>query len=367
MSTPAVCEIDSVLTREGAQNLLRNCVGLQSGQQLLIVREPDSECYYDQLAPDTVEREAVSMGAQVHSLRTPTVMGPDDAPEFLRITLEHVDHTVFFSRIGDQMRFYPLPGPGTKTMCYALDAQMLAGEACRVPYQLTLETLSYVQSRLDHTTHWRVTCPSGTDISGSSEPVVGAPDPKTAFTIRLFPLGPFRTFSCAEASGRLVSRWLPGSATHRYEPYGLILEEPVALMIEHGRIIDFEGPSRIAQMARDHYEHVGSCFDIDPFVVHSWHGGTNPKIFYPGSAESDIERWNGVLHSHPRYIHFHTCGAYNPGEIAVGLVDASVFINDEPYWEQGRLTLLDRDDAHELLDRYPGQENAFEMCMDIGI
>ena len=110
-----------------------------------------------------------------------------------------------------------------------------------------------------------------------------------------------------------------------------------------------------------------SCYYHDPFVVHSWHGGTNPKIFYPGTAESDIERWNGVVHSHPRYTHFHTCGAYNPGEIAVGLIDTSVFINAEPYWEQGRLTLLDRGDAHELLDRYPGQDGAFEMCMDIGV
>ncbi len=307
------------------------------------------------------------MGAHVHSLRTPTVMGPDDAPAFLKTALEHVDHTIFCSRIGDQMRFYPLPGPGTKTMCYALDAQMLAGEACRVPYQLAVETLSYVQAKLDHTNHWRVTCPLGTDISANCEPGVGAADPKTGFTIRLFPLGPFRTFSCAGANGRLVSRWLPGSATRRYEPYGLILEEPVTLVVKDGRIVDFEGSTRTARIARAHYQHVASCFDIDPFVVHSWHGGTNPKIFYPRTAESDVERWNGVVHSHPRYTHFHTCGAYNPGEIVVGLIDASVFINDEPYWEQGCLTLLDRDDAHDLLGRYPGQEEAFKMQMDIGV
>ena len=252
-------------------------------------------------------------------------------------------------------------------MCYALDAQMLAGEACRVPYRLALETLGFVQKKLDLTTQWRVTCPLGTDISASCEPVVGAADPKTEFTIRLFPLGPFRTFSCAQASGRLVSRWLPGSATRRYEPYGLILEEPVTLVVKDGRIVDFQGSTQTVRVARDHYEHVASCFDIDPFVVHSWHGGTNPKIFYPRTAVSDVERWNGVVHSHPRYTHFHTCGAYNPGEIVVGLIDASILINDEPYWEQGRLTLLDHDDARELLVGYPGQEDAFEMKMDIGV
>ena len=293
--------VDPTLVAEGAQNLLRNCVGLGSGEDLLIVREPASCDYYDQRAPDAVEAEATAMGARVHSLRTPPVAGPDNVPAYLSAAMEQVEHTVFFSRIGDQMRFYPLPGPGSKTMCYALDAMMLAGEACRVPYQLTLETLSHIQEKLNHTTHWRVTCPLGSDIAGVCDPVTHPSDPKAGFTIQLFPLGPFRTFSCAGVNGRLLSRWFPGSATHRYEPYGLILEEPVALIVASGRIVDFEGPASSVDRVRTHYEHVAGCFDIDPFVVHSWHGGTNPKIFYPRSAESDVERWNGVVHSHPRY------------------------------------------------------------------
>ena len=252
-------------------------------------------------------------------------------------------------------------------MCYALDAQMLAGPACRVPYQLTLETLELVQAKLDPATHWRVTCPLGTDIAGGSDPTTQPVGPKAGFTIRLFPLGPFRPFSCATANGRLVSRWLPGSATHRYEPYGLLLDEPVSIMVEDGRIKDFEGPAEVVRTAREHYEHVASFLGIDPYVVHSWHGGTNPKIFYPRPAHTDIERWNGVIHSHPRYTHFHTCGAYNPGEIAVGLIDTSIFINGEVFWENGHLALLDKDEAQGLLRGYPGHADAFDMRMDIGV
>ena len=360
-------EVRPELLREAARNLLQNCIGLKPDEDLLVVREPAQYRYYDQLAPDTVETEATAMGARVHSLCTPLINGPDDAPAYLRTALEQVDHTVFFSRIGDQMRFYPLPGPGTKTMCYALDASMLAGEACRVPYQLTLQTLAYVQKKLNDTTHWQVTCPLGTDIAGQCDRVGDTLDAKAGFTIRLFPLGPFRTFSCTGVSGRLVSRWFPGSATRRYEPYGLMVEEPATLVVENGRIVNFEGPARTASKVREHYEHVAGCFDIDPFVVHSWHGGTNPKIFYPQAAENDIERWNGVVHSHPRYTHFHTCGAYNPGEIVVGLIDTSIFINHEPYWEQGRLRLLEHPDAKALLADHPGNENAFEMRTDIGV
>ena len=281
--------------------------------------------------------------------------------------MEHVDHTIFTSRIGDQMRFYPLPGSGTKTMCYALDARMLAGAACRVPYGLSLQTLSFVQEKLNKATQWRVTCPLGTDVSGVSDPVTYAADPNAGFTVRLFPLGPFRTFSCSESSGRLVTRWLPGSATHRYEPYGLLLDEAVALVMSNGRIVNFEGPAKIVERVREHYEHVASCFGIDPYIVHSWHGGTNPKIFYPDSADADIERWNGVMHSHTRYTHFHTCGAYNPGEIVVGLIDASIFIDGQRYWDNGRLSLLDQDEAQALLSGHPNQEDAFKMEMEIGV
>ena len=236
-----------------------------------------------------------------------------------------------------------------------------------MPYGLAVATLEFVQSKLNLATRWRVTCPLGTDISGDSDPSTHITAPKAGFTIKLFPLGPFRTFACDHAQGRIVSRWFPASATHRYEPYGLMLDEPVALVVDDGRLVDFEGPAGELGKLRQHYEHVGACFDIDPYVVHSWHGGTNPKIFYPDPPHNDLERWNGVLHSHPRYAHFHTCGAYNPGEIVVPVIDPSIRINDQPYWENGELTLLDDPAAQSLLDAYPGQERAFVMNRQIGL
>ena len=352
--------------REGARNLLINCVGLEAGEQVLIVREDSRYRYYDDDAPSCVEDEAQTLGARVHSMRTPLIAGPEDVPALLGAAMQHVDHTVFFSRIGDQMRFYPLPGPGSKTMCYALDAGFLGAEVCRVPYGLMVEVLGRLQSALNKTTRWRVKCPMGTDISGESDPRAHAGEPSAGFTVRLFPLGPFRTFSCKSAAGRLVTQWLPASATHRYEPYGIVLEKPIALIVEQGRIVDFEGDSAAAS-ARDHYARVSSELGIDPFVVHSWHAGTNPKIFYSQPADDDVERWNGVMHSHPRYAHFHTCGDYNPGEIVVPIIDPTIYIDDEVYWDGGRLVFLERDEVRALLKEFPGVEDAFEMRMDIGL
>ena len=362
-----VGERDTPAMREGARNLLVNCAGVEAEDQILVVREDARHGYYDDDAPACVEREAERLGARVHAMRTPLIEGPDDVPAVLGAAMEHVDHTIFFSRIGDQMRFYPLPGPGTKTMCYALDAGFLGEEACRVPYGLMTEVLGRVQAELSRAKRWRVQCPLGTDIQGESDPAAYAAAPSAGFTVRLFPLGPFRTFACDSATGRLVTRWFPPSATHRYDPYGIAVEEPVALLVREGRIVDFEGEPACTAVVREHYARVSSQLGIDPFVVHSWHGGTNPKIFYPRPAEQDVERWNGVMHSHPRYAHFHTCGGYNPGEIIVPIIDPTITIDDEIYWDRGRLVFLERSDIRALLDEFPAAPNAFEMRMDIGL
>lgn len=367
VSTPRSNGVEPARLEAGAKNLLLNCVGLKSSQHVLLVREPPALDYYDQLAPDTVEAQAKLLGADVRVMHVPLVQGPEDMPASLREAMAQADHTVFMSRIGDQLRFYPVPGPGTTTMCYALDAQMLAGDACQVPYSLTMQALAFVQSKLDLMTHWRVTCPLGTDIAGRVATATTPSQAKTGFTVRLFPPGPFRTVSCAAASGKLVTRHFPGSATHRYEPYGLIVEEPVTLIVTAGRIVDFEGSESCVGRVRAHYEHVAASLGIDAFAVHSWHAGTNPKIWYPKKAESDVERWNGVVHSHTRYTHFHTCGDYNPGEIVVGLIDASVIVNDEPYWLDGRLKLLDEAPAQALLQEHGETTNAFEMQPEIGV
>ena len=53
----------------------------------------------------------------------------------------------------------------------------------------------------------------------------------------------------------------------------------------------------------------------------------------------DLERWGqGRLRQSTRYLHFHTCGNYAPGEIAWTLFDASAEFDGVPkFWENGEL------------------------------
>ena len=352
--------------QEGARNLLENCVGLEPDQTLLIVLEDGRLGYFDDAVGQYVADQAAAMGAQVHRLIAPRIEAPKHAPQLIKDAMRVADHTIFLARIGDQMRFYPLPGAGSKTMCYALDTRILGSEACRMPYGLMVEILDEIQSDIDQIGSWRITCPSGTDIAGTSDPDLYADNTRLDFTLKLFPLGPFRPLTCAHASGKVVTRFLPASATHLYEPFGVVLDEPVTVMIEKGRIADFQGRAEIADQARAHYEHVGQTLGIDPFVVHSWHAGTNPKIFYPDPPLESLERWNGVIHSHPRYAHLHTCGDYGPGEIALPIFDPSITFDNKDYWLDGALVVFEQERFLKIAERHGCSPEVFEMCGEIG-
>ncbi len=353
--------------RAGARNLLLGCAGVGAGDSVLIVREDATDGYYDDVVPRVLAEEAGRLGARVHGFSTAVVGGPEDFPEVLVGAMERADHTVLCSRIGDMMRFKSLPGAGTVTMCYALDRDYLASHFARVPYGLMKEVCGLLQGELDRVGEWRLTCPLGSDVVGSSDPATYARDTAKDFSLRLFPIGTFRPFPCGSMSGRLVTRWLPPAVTHRYEPYGIALDEPVAAIIERGHIVGFDGPLGSVARAREHYEMVGATFDVDPFIVDSWHGGTNPKVFYSGAAEENLERWAGVMWGSPRYAHFHTCGDYNPGEVLLSIIDPTIVLDGQTYWRDGRFVFLERDGVRALLEKYPGFESAFEHRTDVGI
>ncbi len=357
--------------RAGARNMLVGCIGIEAGQDVLVVREDSRHGYYDDAAGDCVAEEARGLGARVHSIWTPTIEGPGDFPAPLAAAMEHVDHTIFFSRIGDQLRFCDLPGKGTKTMTYALDAGFLGSPFCTVPHGLMEEVLAQFHGELDRVREWRITCPLGTDVAGHCEPRP-APDRGDrgdgGFTLVLFPVGIFRPVPCDSMSGRVVvARSLMGTSIHAYEPHVLPLEQPVTVIVEQGRIVDFEGDPGLVSKVRDHYETVASRMGIDRDVVHSWHAGINPKTFYPRPAEENIERWGGIAFASPRTTHFHTCGDSAPGEIAWSVIDATITLDGETFWKEGRFVFLEWPDIRALLDDYPGAEDAFEMRRDIGL
>ncbi|MEM7172109.1 MAG: hypothetical protein AAF530_18205 [Pseudomonadota bacterium] len=368
MSTNVTLAESTARLEEGAQNLLQGCLQIKGGERLLLISEDASLDHFAPEVADIVEAEAQKLGAQVFILKTPRVKGPEDFPKVIVGAMENADHTVFFSRIGDQLRFDALPGDGTKTMTYILDREYLASDFARLPHALMLEVRQKIHEVLDGGVAWRVTCPAGSDLSGYEPPRQPQSKGKKDFSLRLFPVTIFRPIAASSMQGKIVlSRWITSTDTHLHDPDVVRLDIPVTAQVADGRIRDFQGPASAVAKVRDYYDMVSRELGLDPEIVHSWHAGIHPKTFYNRRAADHPSRWGSVAYASPRHAHFHTCGDYAPGEIAWTLIDPTITFNGEIFWEAGRFTFLDRPDLQALLSKYPGWENAFEVRQDLGL
>ena len=285
----------------GARNLLCNCIDVRSGDQILLVREDSRDGIYDEAAPACVEQEARELGASVYSLCMPAVAGPESVPQALLAAMEHVDHTIFFSRIGDQLRFDKIPGSGTKTVVYALDVHLLGSEFSTIPYGFLRAVQTNLESEISEASEWRISCPLGTDVVGRVDRAMLEEAQPADFSLQLFPVATFRPLPCTTMEGRVVlSRWLNLSNTHDLEPRVIRLAEPITAVVKAGRIVDFEGERDVILAVRRYYDRVSSELSVDPDVVHSWHAGINPKTHFRGSAADHPFRWACMIFGSPR-------------------------------------------------------------------
>lgn len=354
--------------REGAINLLDNCVGAKTGEQLLLVVEDAVHGYYDAAAPAAVAAQAEKRGIKVKRYQAPVIDGPQDLPSELITAMQDVDHTVFFSRIGDQIRFTPLAGRTSKTMCYTLDSRLLGSAMGRFPHGLMRRLREKIERRIGEAKTWRLSCPLGTDARGKIEHFRGTGEASGDFSLALFPELIFKPVSCASMDGRVaLGRWLMATANNAYEPFQLDLAAPVFARVAQGRITAFEGDAEAVASVKAHYAHVSRLFDIDPWNVHSWHAGIHPKTVYHDRADKNLERWGGVSFGSPRYFHFHTCGDYAPGEISWSLFDVTLTLDGEPLYKDGRLIFFDQPEITALLAEYPNWHEGLEPESDIGI
>ncbi|MEQ9487773.1 MAG: hypothetical protein RIM72_02135 [Alphaproteobacteria bacterium] len=353
---------------QGARNLLENCIGLKQGDRVLMVTEDPAFGYFDAAGPKLTMTLAREMGAEVLHLETQRIAGPDAVPAALSAAMEHVDHTIFFNRIGDQMRFRPLPGPGSKTILYAFDIDALGSDFATTPHSLFMEMLDMVQQRLDATSEFHITCPAGTDLRGPSTPMSAPNKNSLDFTLNLFPVTVHRPILCDEMSGKVVlQRWVTGTNTHVYDPEVCRLASPVTAVIKDGRLVDFEGDHETVGRLWRHYEMVEKTLNVDIRKIHSWHAGVNPRTFYAASPSDDPVRWHGVVFASPRDVHFHSGADYAPGEISWHVMDHTTSFDGVPFWKNGKLTLLQEPEFRALLDRHNASPDVFQTRRDIGL
>ena len=349
----------------GARNLLLNCVGMVPGDRVLIVAEEPEECHYDVKVAACVASVARVLGAEVSVFAAPLPDKVGELPDGLIEQMNQADHTVFLSRMADHARFVPMPGNTTKTICYALDERLLGSPYSTLPHDLMSNLHRKLEAELDQAKHWRITCPLGTDAEGTFE---WRGDEDEDFTFGLFPVTTFKPVPCPTMRGQVaLAHWLiPGGKAH-YEPAFLPIGRTVIAHVAEGRLARLEGDEADVAPIQAHREMVAAKFGIDRDFVHSWHVGLNPHTFYEGHAGDDLERWGAISFASPRYLHFHTCGDYAPGEIAWSVFDPTVTIDGVDYWKNGEFIWLARPDNTALIDQYPGAECLYTMRRDIGV
>ncbi|MEM9146375.1 MAG: hypothetical protein AAGC57_09265 [Pseudomonadota bacterium] len=315
----------------GARNLLRACAEVRPGQRVLLVQEDPALGWYDTAAPQAVAREGLAMGASVQML---AVGGPDQPPPpALAKAQAEADVEIFFARLGDQDRFCPRD-PGRRTVVsYARTAAALASDFGRRAHGEMLFLKASVDARLHAAAELRVRCPLGTELIGRA-----APGPAQDVTIRRFPMCVPAPVLAAGFSGRVVlAGHLYPTGSQSYQPRSVALSGPVSVRLEAGRITGLDGRPEDMTRIRRHYERLAQLFDIDPWICHSWHAGLHPGCTAPIEPEMDPDRWANSVFGSPGWLHFHTCGAYAPGEVCWMVAQPTITADGVALWQDGRL------------------------------
>ncbi len=332
-------------------SLLRDCVGGVAGERLLIVSETEGSDFYDSEAPKLTAAAGRALGMRVYCTESASFVTSPEEKQQLFDTLRGFDHIVFFSRVGDQIRFSNDKDMPSATMCYTLNLEALTSEFGTACYQGMCEVKKSLDDAFTAARHIRVTCPRGTDYAGRPNWGDG---PSVEVSIKRFPMLVSKPVPAMGLTGRVaLSRFLIGTGSCNYEPYYLPLDHDVFACFENNEITRFEGDPQEVDRINKHYYHVSDCLKIEPWVVDSWHAGIHPACQFRHHAQDDILRWSSTAFGNPRILHFHTCGNYAPGEISWNVLDPTIYIDDVPVWESGQLYPERLPNGASLFDHHP--------------
>lgn len=350
----------------GAANLIANCLRARPGQSLLIVGEEGPLAHFDRASCHIVAETAARMGLDASVVIAPETHRAGDVPDDLRVRMAESDHTVFFARMADQLRFLGVEGGGSMFAAYAITPDVLADRFAQVDHRLFQAVHDNLVARIERSNTFRITCPDGSELEGE----VAFPDGGDAivdFMVQPFPVMIFPPVDCSRMSGRLaLLHRMTSSSTNIYDGSVFTPRVKVMATVEDGVITTFDGEPGEVERLRRHFENVGAMAGGNPFAVNSWHTGINPLSAFDGDPDADVERWSTAIFGSPRMTHFHTCGDA-PGDIAVSLFDATVSFDGIALWRDGCFVFLDEPENQALLERFPGSADAFDMRWDIGV
>ncbi|MCR9125121.1 MAG: hypothetical protein NXH82_03245 [Rhodobacteraceae bacterium] len=360
MAEPSYQAVES-----GIRNLLLNCAGLRAGQSILFVAESGPAPYFQPGLCEEVAGIARGMGFHADVLTEAPVADATDFPASVRRGMQAADLTVFFSRLGDQVRFVSAPGQERAVMTYTLTRRHLGHPFATARYAALERVHDALLTLILSCERFTITADCGTDLTGRlRRDRDGA---VAGFTVRQFPVMIFPPVLCDDLEGQLAIRhFVTSSSTRAYDDSVLMMDAPVLARVSASRMVAFEGPPELVARLRDQLARAAALTGGDPLKINSWHTGINPNTFYDTDPYGDVERWGTVAFGSPRYTHFHAAG-HNPGDAAFHLMDATIHFDDHMVWDRGRFVFLDRPEIRALVpDEHRAELNA-DVRQSIGL
>ncbi|WP_264214448.1 hypothetical protein [Leisingera thetidis] len=347
----------------GARNLLLNCARAQAGDRILLVGEAGKDLYFEPELCTAVAQIAKGLGMKPEIIVTGPVADAGEFPAAVRAAMARADRTVFFSRLGDQVRFN-LEG-SKAVMAYTLTREHMAAPFASADFDAMKRVHDALLELILNARSWHMTGDCGTDLTGEIKPDRGSAI--ADFALELFPVMIFPPVHCRKMRGTLAIRhFVTSSSTRAYEDSTLVLDQPILAQVEDSRLVAFDGPAELVSRLKKQLERAAALTGGDPCRVNSWHTGINPGTFYNGDPYEDLEKWGTVAYGSPRYTHMHAAGI-DPGDAAFHLMDLTIAFDDQVVWERGRMIFLDRPEIQAML---PADQRRFlnaSVLRDIGI
>jgi len=352
----------------GARNLLINCADTKAGDRILIVGEDSESPYFDPQLCNDVATVANKFGAYSDIILAKPVTDASQFPTEVAKAMQTADITIFFSRLGDQVRFVDSPGTGKKIMTYTLTRQHLQSPFAGVDYRVMSKIRKQLMEDISSARRYRIESTKGTNLSGEMKRTVSSQISELVdFTLELFPVMIFPPVDCISVNGQLViDRFLMSTSVHQYDDSLLYLDSPVTATIEDSVMIAFDGDSKVVAELRQQLERAAAITGGSAYLLNSWHTGINPHTFFDGNPYDNLEHWGTVSYGSPRYTHFHTAGI-DPGDVSINLLDASISFDDKLYWDQGKFVYLDEPNIQLMLGEEGRQSLRSSTVGDIGL
>lgn len=342
----------------GAQNLLTNCAKARAGDRLLIAYEPPEYGYFDRGALGCVLTAGAELGLKVDAVDVGFTPKTPHLPDDLMARFKAADIILFLARLGDQLRFSEIL-PGKKAIVsFAITEELFGSGFATGHHDAFLQLKTRINEVFSTAKEVHVTCAAGSDFSG--RPAMDL-SPSGDTSVLRFPMSVFTPVPAHSFSGRVaLAGFLTGTGSRYYPDYTVEFEGPVAALFRNGRLTGFDGAVGDVRRANRHYDYVAGLFGIERDFVHSWHAGIHPGCGYPWDMRQNMERWGGVAFGNPRLLHFHTCGAYAPGEISWNMIDPTIAIDGIRVWEDGVLHVDRLPGGREIIAPYPCARALFD-------